>query len=908
MAQKVAAATGAWSTAATWNSVTNAPTIHASTNITLNSTTGIFTAGFTAPDLVSACTGVLLFVTTVPVTATYVVTLQESTVDTAATVSVLASAFPIANNLIYFRFATPYVFTTLTASAYRFKITRASATTNAIVAADSGGANPLFWATTDQTGVPGATDDVWIVTANGTGTITVTMDGTQTIGSGTNTTGISQRTIGNAVTISQGGLLTWDTATSAQLTSKGNVTAGGGGELRMGTVATPYPTGQTAVLAFNENGVGGRYGLETYVAGKLTLQGEPKTTTSLWKTTYVSGAGTAADPLIVADAVDWAVGDEILVCAYSANATNYQETENKFIITKNSPTSYVLSNTAGGVEAALTYTHTAGAYVLNIQRNVIIKSSTTTEGFYYYNINDTVGDVDVDWARFEVAGSSASNKSGILLTTRITFDYSVVYGFTFYGFYFLGDSYSTDSFTGLIACNSSTATGVNAFHIACRGKIFNDCFAVKNRLTGFFVAQSSSVLNRCVAISNNTIGSAVNNANAPIYISGATHSFNNCESHCNRTKGLTLNGAVDTTFNLLLCGTKGTNAIDVNILGSSYNQITFVNSTFGSAIFVQGYTGMTGGSSVNFHTLNGTANNHVWYTDTGVARSTGVGLADTTNKTAGNLTVRLASENLTAGFVWEFLVGIKASTAASIFGFAQKNVAFGTDVCTIELFLPGSIVADATATLDNTTGAWQVFNLAASYTGLVAGFATIRITTKTATAAAYVYFTDFYNGTNVLTGLQAWHKGKPSPVFTDLLGDPASVWAILESTLTTVGTIGYKVVQYLNSLQADTDDLQTRIPAALVGGRMDSSVGTMAANTLTASALATDAVNEIVTAVYAATMEGLTFEEIIKEVWAQVAGDAVANDATNPTLLEYDGPDGTVELTHTRTPTTRTRV
>ncbi len=47
------------------------------------------------------------------------------------------------------------------------------------------------------------------------------------------------------------------------------------------------------------------------------------------------------------------------------------------------------------------------------------------------------------------------------------------------------------------------------------------------------------------------------------------------------------------------------------------------------------------------------------------------------------------------------------------------------------------------------------------------------------------------------------------------------------------------------AIEADTQDIQSRLPAALVGGRMDSSVGAMAANTLTASALATDAVAEI---------------------------------------------------------------
>jgi hypothetical protein len=54
----------------------------------------------------------------------------------------------------------------------------------------------------------------------------------------------------------------------------------------------------------------------------------------LWKTKYASGTGIAADPLIVADGVNWDVGDEILVTATSNNATNYNETDARFIITK----------------------------------------------------------------------------------------------------------------------------------------------------------------------------------------------------------------------------------------------------------------------------------------------------------------------------------------------------------------------------------------------------------------------------------------------------------------------------------------------------------------------------------------------------------------------------------------------
>ena len=45
------------------------------------------------------------------------------------------------------------------------------------------------------------------------------------------------------------------------------------------------------------------------------------------------------------------------------------------------------------------------------------------------------------------------------------------------------------------------------------------------------------------------------------------------------------------------------------------------------------------------------------------------------------------------------------------------------------------------------------------------------------------------------------------------------------------------------AVQADTDNIQTRIPAALVAGRMDASVGAVAANAITAAAIADGAID-----------------------------------------------------------------
>lgn len=65
-----------------------------------------------------------------------------------------------------------------------------------------------------------------------------------------------------------------------------------------------------------------------------------------------------------------------------------------------------------------------------------------------------------------------------------------------------------------------------------------------------------------------------------------------------------------------------------------------------------------------------------------------------------------------------------------------------------------------------------------------------------------------------------------------------------------------------DAVEVDTQDIQSRIPAALVSGRMDASVGAMAANTLTASSLASDAVTEIQNGLATATALQTVDDEI----------------------------------------------
>ena len=78
----------------------------------------------------------------------------------------------------------------------------------------------------------------------------------------------------------------------------------------------------------------------------------------------------------------------------------------------------------------------------------------------------------------------------------------------------------------------------------------------------------------------------------------------------------------------------------------------------------------------------------------------------------------------------------------------------------------------------------------------------------------------------------------------------------------------------LATVQADTDDIQTRLPAALVSGRMDSSVGAVAANAITAAAIADGAIDAATFAVGALDAAALAADagtEIAAAVWAAAA-------------------------------------
>ena len=110
---------------------------------------------------------------------------------------------------------------------------------------------------------------------------------------------------------------------------------------------------------------------------------------------------------------------------------------------------------------------------------------------------------------------------------------------------------------------------------------------------------------------------------------------------------------------------------------------------------------------------------------------------------------------------------------------------------------------------------------------------------------------------------------------------------VSEFNARTILAADYATAAQATAIETDTQDIQSRLPAALVSGRMDASVGAMASNTLTAAALATDAVTEI--QVGLATSSGVTaaFTEIKGATWSSSTDtlEKIAESASGGTSI-----------------------
>ncbi len=825
MATSVSVATGNWTTAATWGTITNtAAYVTANTSETINTTpTFEYGATFTAPNTSNAVTHLMASFNisstnfAVGDVSTVRINLEEDTGGGFAEVAGVdflmsdIASYPLISLLQWamVELATPFTFTTTSADAYRIGIrhTRTSGS-GSLRISEHNVSGMLLLAIDDRTAAPANTDDVLIVGPINKTRHTVTIDGTRTIGSGGAASGTADGVPIPGIHINHNSKLIVDHTSDVTINIDGNIIIRADGRLECGNKTTPVTAANTVLFDFDTSSATAYFRM--YGGGQVLMVGAPQSSTSLWKTTVASGTGVAADPMLTDDAVDWNVGNEISFLPGTNDSTNYNQTEYKFIITKNSSTSYVLSDTSGGAEAAFTFAH-ANAHALNITRNIIVQGTigsgnlelifqtgVSSPSSSFGNPNDTT-QFNIQWTRVEKASQLGILTSGLDPTVAvydIGMSYVVSTNADLQCFWLNGTNPIT--YTGCIAIkdNGEDIDGF-AFTLLAANHTFNDCFAVDLDDFGFEVEGANMRYNRCISAGCNKDGSSTN---GPFKLGGCDSIImTDCESYGSRYSfnvnafegNITwINGEFGTRFNDTLNHLGGT-------IGLALYQ--FVNCNFGSNVndpFDFNFA-VVPGAVFTYHNHAGTSFNHKFDLFAGTGIPTGAGLGDTTVRTSGSHALRL-EPIVRSTMLYKFNVMAFANSAISILGYSKRNSSL-TSTITASLFLPNQGAAAATTTLTAGTG-WELWSLFSDYTVAVDDLAEIVFEVPYDASGGYLYLDDLQNGSNVLTGFDMWNLGQPAKFMFGQLGNAGEVWSYANAGHA-AGTMG-EVVD-VTSIKAD---------------------------------------------------------------------------------------------------------
>ncbi len=163
-----------------------------------------------------------------------------------------------------------------------------------------------------------------------------------------------------------------------------------------------------------------------------------------------------------------------------------------------------------------------------------------------------------------------------------------------------------------------------------------------------------------------------------------------------------------------------------------------------------------------------------------------------------------------------------------------------------------------------------------------------NVLTATAINAAAITSTKFASGAIDAAAIAANAIGA-SELASDAVDEIVDqVWDELQADHVTAATFGILATEIadilidtdttipgtITTLQADTDDIQTRLPAALVGGAMDSDVSVIQANVITATAINADAITaaKVAADVHAETADAVWDEDLSGHIGITNAG------------------------------------
>lgn len=792
MAQKVALTTGDWNSASTWLDAVNAPTIHASTNNTIN-TTGIF-----GQTLVAANTNNILGFLVYPVASwagkTITFTLQANSVDTAITIAINGSNVNL-NQPLFLKLAAPYAKTI--GVTYRLK---AQTNTSTCTIAQSATASQFACMILEAaSSAPASGDSIYYCCPNSNTDLTVNITDTSAV-CGDNTT----LSVAGAFMTSN---RAWDMA--VQGSGAVNNIANLKFDPNANTQLDPRNSGWIAANAKIEQKPGSAYISKVAPTIGVTLdrahsfvfqqgslhdiQGVGLSTPANWKSKFISGLGTAASPAAVTPGTgsEWKVGDLLALAPTDNTSTNYNNFEYRYIISKPTADTMVLSSTPGGPENALVNTHTGG-YVFNNDagKNVEWKpSDNRLWSVGSLNTAATNSNSKFRWAKItNMYSNGGSAKGGFWITggqPLIEYislsrpDYSPTT--ELFNQFVNNVNIVDNNIKGLFAFGGTVTAQAGVLKFDAVNGTYTDCWVVDTTKSGISASGPVTTMNNCGWI-------ACNKGNLDLWGGFATYGpaivLNDCEGHCNRKSGIIFyTSSPDLVANRYLSGTKGSNAG----FASCGNTPLYVTALFNdvykhSSEILMSTNNFVGQSQMVLSNINGVAYENAKLTKNGEAHITGAGLADTTIPVLGSYAYR-HDPLTTVGMKYRYTQIASPGSNFLTYGKIWGNSAFvsdGATSITVDLYMPGQVegvdTPTDTVTMTKTTtktSANAQFNLKGYYSGSIPSDALIVITIKNpnATPNVYAYIGDILNANNDVTKFKVMYQGQPSLRMPETAGE-----------------------------------------------------------------------------------------------------------------------------------------
>jgi hypothetical protein len=603
MATRVSVTGGNYSDASTWQTITRESAFGSSTVAV--TTAKRYTDVFTAPDTTSKCLGGAFYINTVSISRTNDVTVALEEYNGSAWVEVATKVINESNleyllsatttqapsllSRVFWKFATPYQFTTTTAGYYRFSVVCNSSSAISF-RHDGNTSRPYYIAVDDRTSAVTSSDDLMIMGDPEGAESIVIPDVDFTCGSAKNLTAIaSALNSDNALMCFHSGGIQFPTNANRSITINGHLVVSGG-IYKQGTRTNPIESGYKAQTIFAGNTIANNPTFLSWNFGSknnLSFVGQEVVRKSL----YTSGSGTTVSPLVTTSVTDWNVDDEIVIAGDVWN-----QYEIKFIRTKIDDQTYTLSDTRGGAESGFTNAHSTTNPIIMVTRNSVIRSADvllpwssnlyssleSTNNFYYTELRDM--------------GGSSSGRTGMIVNSSSNYTCNiegcsvVPHATNSWGLWSYSSAKPNLVIKDIVGYFPSTTSTISHL-IRCTnsgGTISNIC-VIGGRTTSVYLAGTSNEIdNICVWNGCSSSGSVGYQA-AGIFANGTFNTFNNlsvqgCRSNAIDVSTSTLNVVKNSNFGNLASNVR---AINVGFIGSS-SATLFDNCDFGTDILWSG--------------------------------------------------------------------------------------------------------------------------------------------------------------------------------------------------------------------------------------------------------------------------------------------------------------------------------